>query len=74
MIKLSELVEGHKNNAIQEDHQCYQKFSNSEITIVELSDEHEFKTVGATIQDPNSLALFLQCGECSFIDFINLFP
>ena len=47
---------------------------NSELTVVQLNEDSEFKNVeDGNVDDPHALALFLHCKECSFIDFSNMF-
>ena len=45
MMKLGAVVQEHKNCAQEEGLQCFEQPKNSEISIVELSEDHEFKNL-----------------------------
>ena len=69
MIKLSGMVKEHKKIAEENEQSCCEKFSNSEVWVMECTGDLEFRNIEGQIADPKALSLLLQCKECSFFDF-----
>ena len=73
MLKLSELVQEHRKVAEEEGNECFEKMQNSEVSVMEMTDDIEFKSIDNELKSANALTLFLHCNACSFCDFTNLF-
>ena len=79
MIKLCQIVDEHKRHSEESNMDCCSTRSISvkdwNLQVVLLDENFEFQPVTGEmhIGEKNSLALFIECDSCSFLDFMNLF-
>ena len=75
MIKLCQIFDEHKRHAEESHMDCIKTRSNLNLQVVLLDENFEFQPVTPDMQviERQSLALFMECDACSFLDFMNLF-